>query len=98
MVKFHYESLKHKRAWNPETRAWDLPMRGKTWLGWWIELNWDEWADMYKYFPYFPDSLKQAICKVWGGHSPMDDQCMKPEHRFCSWCGRATPNAEVIDG
>lgn len=28
-------------------------------------------------------------------HEPMDDQCGKPEHRFCFKCGRETPNAKV---
>lgn len=29
------------------------------------------------------------------GHCVMDDQCNKPEHRLCVYCGEVCPNAEV---
>ena len=36
------------------------------------------------------EPLKKLICdKV--GHTPIQDQCCKPEHDFCLWCRVLTP-------
>jgi hypothetical protein len=39
------------------------------------------------------DDLQKKICGRYG-HQVLDDQCNKPEHRYCINCNTATPNAE----
>jgi hypothetical protein len=31
-------------------------------------------------------AIKAILCREFG-HEIEDDQCMKPEHRYCPWCG-----------
>lgn len=39
----------------------------------------------------FPDHrLQQALCLTLG-HVPINDQCCKPEHDFCAYCGKSMP-------
>lgn len=38
--------------------------------------------------------VKDDLC-VEFGHEIIDDQCNRPEHRFCVYCTRMFPNAEV---
>jgi hypothetical protein len=33
------------------------------------------------------DAVNKILCDHYG-HEIIDDQCNKPEHRFCVWCGR----------
>jgi hypothetical protein len=37
----------------------------------------------------------KLMCAIWG-HGAMDDQCNKPEHRYCWRCMKAMPNMETI--
>lgn len=37
-----------------------------------------------------------AILHCQGGHTPMDDHCMNPDHRFCARCNAPTPNQPVV--
>ena len=40
------------------------------------------------------DPVRALICEL-KGHQVIDDQCNKPEHRYCLICGSRQPNAEV---
>lgn len=40
----------------------------------------------------FQRPILRALCLV-SGHVAVDDQCAKPEHRFCYRCGKAMPAA-----
>ena len=31
------------------------------------------------------------------GHQPIDDQCNKPEHRYCVWCRALQANKDTIE-
>lgn len=50
------------------------------------------WDDMPAWM--LPDwtqrSLLRALC-LFVGHNAIDDQCGKPEHRFCYRCGVSQP-------
>lgn len=35
--------------------------------------------------------VARALCAVWG-HDPTADQCNRPEHDYCVYCGTRTPN------
>jgi len=37
------------------------------------------------------DRIQSTICFFFG-HSPEADQCGRPEHDFCLWCMKLTPN------
>ena len=37
----------------------------------------------------------KSILFCFDGHTPMDDHCGLPEHRFCLFCAESTPHAEV---
>jgi len=39
------------------------------------------------------DWLAPYILCTFSGHEPIDDQCGKPEHRYCWKCHILTPNA-----
>jgi len=42
--------------------------------------------------------LEAAICNLLCdryGHQVADDQCMKPDHRFCVWCHKGMPNQPI---
>jgi hypothetical protein len=41
------------------------------------------------------EPVRALICEAKGHHQIMDDQCGRPEHRFCAVCGVRQPNAEV---
>lgn len=62
-------------------------MTRASWHEWW----WDtcpEWmANLFGHLPH------RLACWVVG-HLVIDDQCNKPEHRYCVWCNKATPNWE----
>jgi hypothetical protein len=32
-------------------------------------------------------AVDEVLCRLYG-HEVIDDQCGKPEHRYCMWCGR----------
>jgi hypothetical protein len=32
-------------------------------------------------------AVDEVLCRLYG-HEIIDDQCGKPEHRFCAWCGK----------
>jgi hypothetical protein len=59
---------------------------------------------MYEHVPEGPEwdwfeehvelPVRALICEL-KGHQVIDDQCGKPEHRFCTVCGVRQPNAEV---
>lgn len=40
------------------------------------------------------EDLMATFCR-YAGHEVMDDQCGRPEHRFCFYCQTRQPNAEV---
>lgn len=40
------------------------------------------------------ESIMEALCSVVG-HYVMDDQCGRPEHRYCLYCKTLCENAEV---
>lgn len=44
-------------------------------------------------FEEFEEKFKTFVCEFVGEHDPTPDQCNKPEHDFCLWCLRRTPNA-----
>lgn len=35
------------------------------------------------------------VCGLLTGHMPMDDQCMRPDHRYCQLCEKTTANEDV---
>lgn len=35
--------------------------------------------------------LQRIIC-IFGGHAPERDHCNRPEHDYCFWCHKRTPN------
>lgn len=37
-------------------------------------------------------SLQRLLCLV-DDHEPIADQCNKPEHDHCAWCGKLMPGA-----
>jgi len=39
-------------------------------------------------------AVNAIICGRYG-HEIIDDMCMKPEHRFCSWCGRRASDIQA---
>jgi len=42
-------------------------------------------------FMYQQDGwLARRLCAVLG-HEPVPDQCNKPEHDYCVWCGKRMP-------
>jgi hypothetical protein len=51
---------------------------------------WDGWP--YEHKPlWFVRLVSWAGCKMVG-HEPIADQCGRPEHDFCAWCRKPTPN------
>lgn len=66
---------------------------------WW----WDDTVPG-KYLPdkdwaFMPSwGVINKFCRVMRAHVVTDDQCNKPEHRYCIACGRQTPNEEVSYG
>lgn len=40
---------------------------------------------------------RYTYCAI-NGHDVTDDQCMRPEHRFCSVCTKRTPHEEIKEG
>lgn len=42
--------------------------------------------------------VRISVCRVWGGHLPINDQCNLPAHRFCVFCQEPTPYAAVAPG
>ena len=37
------------------------------------------------------DPLQRLLCVVFG-HDPIRDECGLPEHDYCGWCLKPTPN------
>lgn len=35
-------------------------------------------------------ALQRIVCFI-SGHTPVRDQCMKPEHDYCLWCTKSMP-------
>ena len=72
----------------------------------WLIFKWDtgeEWIcklpdPVASWLVAVGETLRRRVCSAWGGHAPVDDQCCKPEHRFCAYCQKLTPNAEVARG
>lgn len=60
-----------------------LPFTGLRYWGAWV------WVGALK--------LCLIVSCLVAGHRPVDDHCMKPEHRFCYLCNRPTPNAEPTE-
>ena len=68
----------------------------KFWIsdGWWANLadkkGWPDWA-------WPPEWIISILCRLLtlGKHEPENDMCMKPEHRFCLWCGKSMPYVSV---
>jgi hypothetical protein len=50
--------------------------------------DWPEWI-----FETFEAAKATLFCR--DGHTPIDDQCGLPEHRFCFFCGMLTPHAAL---
>ena len=59
----------------------------------------EEYQDSLIDFNEVPESAFEDIDKVkenlfcFDGHTTIDDHCGLPEHRFCFFCGKLTPNA-----
>lgn len=60
----------------------------------WIDFCYDhdlpDWA-----YGFVPDWPVDVACWVTRKHWVLDDQCMNPAHRYCNWCGRIQPNAQL---
>lgn len=41
------------------------------------------------------EPVRMLICEAKGTHDVVDDQCNRPEHRFCTVCGVRQPNEPV---
>lgn len=61
----------------------------RLWL-WWTDRYWTLAGREFA-LPMWPWRI---FCAV-RGHSATDDQCRKPEHRYCWVCNVSTPFAEV---
>ena len=61
------------------------------WAAWLLERDWRTaaWERLIE------KPLTWFCCALSGGHTVTDDQCGKPEHRYCAACGRPTPLASV---
>jgi hypothetical protein len=46
------------------------------------------WLDGYPY--WVSDPGDKVACWILG-HVPIPDQCCKPDHDFCAYCGKSMP-------
>lgn len=38
------------------------------------------------------DPIQWVLCRIQG-HQPERDQCGRPEHDYCLWCGKSMPDS-----
>ncbi len=51
--------------------------------------EWPDWA-------FAPEwGVLEKACSLLGTHEAEDDQCMRPEHRYCWHCQKAMPYARL---
>jgi len=60
------------------------------------EMKWmgEKWSDRYFNFIDWIASFAICLCIF---HEAINDQCGKPEHRYCWMCGAPTPNWTTVD-
>ena len=59
--------------------------------------------DEYEWLPdWVVDLIERIVSSKWlcklSRHEPIDDHCMRPEHRYCVYCRTMLPYAEIDSG
>lgn len=67
--------------YSPEEKPWWYPTRLNEWFGEQVDLPPMRWWALY--------------CWLKGGHAVIDDQCNRPEHRYCLYCSKPMPYAKA---
>lgn len=87
------------------TRRERVMHRIRRW-GWrWTDSDWPDKLERrlpkrFEDWAYGPDYAIEWIvgklCPLLRAHSPVNDQCGIPGHRYCANCNVSTPDAEVV--
>lgn len=49
------------------------------------------WEPIVEAGYWLSEKLVEGVCLIYG-HAVIDDQCGKPEHRYCAYCMNRRPN------
>jgi hypothetical protein len=89
------------RRWQAATRRGRFLHRLNSAIDNWndahCEARWFEACESSRHWSWLtPSRVPPWLCGMLRAHEAENDQCGRPEHRFCGWCSKLMPHAEVL--